>query len=100
MRLAPRVLESLARCFSDDGVTLRFEVRDIAVFGRHLERAVDRATVGIVTAALIVGSAMLVAFSAGQGSFAMSFFGTIGVVIAVANAVWLVASIRRSRRID
>ena len=98
LRAAPRMLESLARRFSDDGVALRFEVREIEEFGRQLERSVNRATIGIVTAALIVGSSILIAASAGQGSFAMSFFGTLGIVISFANSVWLIASIRRSRR--
>jgi ubiquinone biosynthesis protein len=98
MRAAPRLLESLARRFADDGVALRFEVREIETFARELERSLDRATVGLVTAALIVGSSILVAASAGQDSFAMTFFGTVGVVLAFANGVWLIASIRRSRR--
>jgi len=98
VRAAPRLLESLARRFSDDGVALRFEVREIEAFGRSLERGVDRVTIGLVTAALIVGSSLLVAASAGTGSFAMTFFGAAGVAIALANSVWLLVSIRRSRR--
>ena len=98
MRAAPRVMETIARRFTEDGVAMRFEVREIEAFGRTLERSVNRATVGVVTAALIVGSSILVAASAGSGSFAMRFFGALGVGIALANCVWLVASIRRSRR--
>ena len=97
-RAAPRLLESLARRFSDDGVALRFEVREVEVFGRHLERSVDRATIGVVTAALIVGSSILVAASAAHDSFAMRFFGATGIAIAFVNSLWLLASIRRSRR--
>lgn len=98
MRAAPRLLESLARRFTDDGVALSFELRELEEFGRQLERSVNRATVGVVTAALIVGSSILIAAAAGQGSFAMSFFGTLGIVISFANSVWLIHSIRRSRR--
>ncbi len=100
LRAAPRVLESLAQRFADDGVALRFEVREIASFSRHLERSVNRATSGLVTAALIVGSSILLAASARHPSLAMSFFGTVGIAIAFGNTVWLIASIRRSRAGD
>ena len=98
MRAAPRLLESLARRFTDDGVALRFEVREIEGFGRQLERSVDRATIGLVTAALIVGSSILVAAAAAHDSFAMRFFGAAGVAIAFVNSLWLLTSIRSSRR--
>jgi ubiquinone biosynthesis protein len=98
LRAAPRLLEAVARRFTDEGVALRFEVREIEGFGRTLERSVNRATVGLVTAALIVGSSILVGASAGHESFAMSFFGAVGIAIAFVNCIWLVASIRRSRR--
>jgi ubiquinone biosynthesis protein len=98
MRAAPRLLESLARRFTDEGVALRFEVREIEAFGERLERSVDRATIGLVTAALIVGSAMLVAASASSDSFAMRFFGALGVAIAFLNSLWLLAAMRRAHR--
>ena len=98
VRAAPRLLESLARRFTDEGVALRFEVREIEGFGRQLERSLDRATIGVVTAALIVGSSVLVAASAAHDSFAMRFFGALGIAIAFLNSLWLLASIRRSRR--
>ena len=63
-----------------------------------LERSLDRATVGLVTAALIVGSSMLVAASASSDSFAMRFFGALGVGIAFVNSAWLLFAIRRAHR--
>ena len=98
LRSAPRVLETVARRFTEDGVAMRFEVREIDEFGRTLERSANRATIGVVTAALIVGSSILVGASAGHESFAMSFFGFLGIAVSFINCVWLVASIRRSRR--
>jgi ubiquinone biosynthesis protein len=98
VRAAPRLLESLARRFSDDGVALRFEVREIEAFGYRMERSVDRATIGLVTAALIVGSSLLVAASVAGDSLAMRVFGALGVVIAFANSLWLLATMRRAHR--
>jgi ubiquinone biosynthesis protein len=98
VRAAPRLLEVLARRFSDDGVALRFEVREIEGFGRQLEKSVNRLTIGLVTAALIVGSSILMAASNPQQSFTAWLLGFSGVVVSLATAVWLVASIRRSGR--
>ena len=101
VRAAPRLLQSLARRISaGEGVTMRFEVRELESFGQQLERSVDRAAIGVVTAALIVGSSILIASSASHGSFAMSFFGGVGIALALANAVWLIVSIRKSRKLE
>jgi len=51
-----------------------------------------------VTAALIVGSSILVAAAKGSDSFLISFLGTLGVVVSFVTAVWVILSIRRSRR--
>jgi ubiquinone biosynthesis protein len=98
VRSAPLLLEALARRFADDGVALRFEVREIETFSRHLEQSVNRATVGIVTAALIVGSSLLLSAPPGRDSVVLSFFGSAGIAIAFVNCLWLIAAIRRSRK--
>jgi ubiquinone biosynthesis protein len=98
LRAAPRLVESLSRRLADDGVAIRLEVREIEDFSRHLERSVNRLTIGMVTAALIVGSSILMALSGTQQSFAAWFFGAIGVATALVNSLWLINTIRRSNR--
>jgi ubiquinone biosynthesis protein len=98
LRAAPRLIEALSRRLGDDGVAIRLEMRELDRFGRHMERSVNRLTIGLVTAALIVGSAILMALADRQQSFAGWFFAACGVAIAFANSVWLILSIRRSRR--
>lgn len=97
LRAAPRLLESLARRFTDDGVALRFEVADLAGLGKQLERGVDRLAIGMVTAALIVGSSILMSVTKSEVSTAAWLLGLLGIAIAFANSVWLIVSIRRSR---
>ena len=98
LRAAPRLIEALARRLGDDGVALRFELHEMTRFGRQLERSVDRLAIGLVTAALIVGSSILIAAAAGNESFAASFFGSLGILFSFVSGAWLVLSIRRSRR--
>ena len=97
LRSAPRMLEALAQRFGEDGVALRLEVRELDSFSRQLERSVNRATIGIVTAALIVGSSILVAASPGR-SLLMAFLSFGGVAVSFAIGLWLLVSIHRSRR--
>jgi ubiquinone biosynthesis protein len=88
----------LSRRLADDGVAVRLEVREIDEFSRHLERSVNRLTIGMVTAALIVGSSILMALSGTQQSSGAWFFGAIGVAVALVNSLWLIHTIRRSNR--
>jgi ubiquinone biosynthesis protein len=98
LRAAPRLIEALARRFGDDGVAIRLEMREVDGFSRQMERSVNRLTIGIVTAALIVGSSILMSVADHQQSLGEWFFAACGVVLAFVNSVWLIASIRRSRR--
>jgi ubiquinone biosynthesis protein len=79
-------------------VAIRLEMREIDGFSRHLESSVNRLTIGIVTAALIVGSAILMSVADHWQSLGEWFFAACAVAIAFANSVWLIVSIRRSRR--
>jgi ubiquinone biosynthesis protein len=97
-RTMPRLLESIARRFGDDGVAMRFEVPEVEVFGKHLERSVDRLVIGLVTAALIVGASILMSRS-GDGQSPIAFaMGVVGVLISFVNSIWLITSIRKSHR--
>jgi ubiquinone biosynthesis protein len=98
LRAAPRLIEALSRRLADDGASLRLEVRELDTFSRHLESSVNRLTIGMVTAALIVGSSILFALASSQQSFAAWLLGAVGVAISFLNSLWLLYTIRRSRR--
>ena len=98
LRAVPRILEMLARRLGDENLAVRLEMREVDDFSRHLETSVNRLTIGIVTAALIVGSSLLMSASTAEQGFASWFFGLVGVAIAFVNSLWLIATIRHSRR--
>ncbi|APV52084.1 hypothetical protein BWI17_21885 [Betaproteobacteria bacterium GR16-43] len=97
-RAAPRLLEALARRFTDDGVALRFEVREIEAFGQRMQASLDRLAIGIVTAALIVGSSILVSVVKSEVSTLAWLLGLVGIVIAFGNSAWMLLSMRKNRR--
>lgn len=98
MRTLPRLVESIARRFGDDGVAMRFEVPEVETFGQSLERSIDRLVIGLVTAALIIGASILMAQSAEKQSPIAWWMGVIGVVISFVNSLWLIYSVRKSHR--
>ena len=100
LRATPRLIESLARRFGEDGMAMRIEVREVSEFGRQLEKSVDRLAIGLVTAALIIGSSILVSAAAGHESFLLRALGFIGIVVSFVAGIWVILSIRRSRRHD
>ena len=98
MRAAPRLVEELSRRFADDGMAVSLEVKQIDSLSTRVERSLDRVVIGLVTAALIVGSSLLLATSIRAESLVASFFGAAGILIAFGNSVWLIASIREAHR--
>lgn len=98
VRVGPRLLEALARRFTEDGVALTFEVRDMASVGERVERSIDRLAIGLVTAALIVGSSILMSVSRSEVSTLAWLLGVLGIAIAFANSLWLITTLRSAHR--
>jgi ubiquinone biosynthesis protein len=64
----------------------------------QLDRAISRMTLGIVTAALIIGTAILMAVVRDPGLTSLRTLGLLGFLGAVAGGVWVLVSIWRSGR--
>ena len=73
------------------------EVDAIASLGAQVDRAASRLTLGIVTAALIIGSSNIMTVE-GPTLFGLPFFGLAGFLGALAGGAWLLVSIWRSGR--
>lgn len=93
----PGLVGRLARQIGDDGVGLRLEIREIDKLTTHLERSVNRLAIGMITAALIVGSSIVLAVTSRADSTALWVLGMAGVAWALFNSIWLVLSIRTGR---
>ena len=71
------------------GITLDFKRFD--QISHQIDRAANRLTMGIVTAALIIGSSIVMSIETGP-----KFIGFIGYLLAFATSLWLIWSIWRS----
>ena len=70
-------------------------------FGRRLDDTIDRITIGIMTASLVIGSSIVMTVQSGPtwlGMPLLTVLGLAGYVVAFVNSVWIVLSIWRANR--
>jgi ubiquinone biosynthesis protein len=67
-------------------------------FGQQLDGAANRLAIGIVTAAFIVGSAIVMTVEGGPTLLGLPLFGLLGFLGAAVAGAWLLVSILRSGR--
>ncbi|MGV3572286.1 MAG: ABC1 kinase family protein [Ramlibacter sp.] len=94
----PRDLSRLLRAARKGRLDVHIEVRNLTHVANQLDRAVSRLVVGIVVAALIIGSSIVMTVPGGPSLLGLPVFGLLGFVGAVAGGLWLLLSIRRSGR--
>ncbi len=94
----PQDLGRLLRSMRQGGVQVHVEVRHLDRVADQLDRAASRLTVGLVVAALIVGSSIVMTVQGGPVLLWLPAFGLLGFLGACAGAVWLLQSIWRSGR--
>ena len=70
-------------------------------FGQRLDRTLDRVTIGIMTASLVIGSAIVMTVHEGPvilGIPVLPAIGFLGYVLAFLNSLWIFYGIWRSGR--
>ena len=104
LRLATSLPGDLARLVKDarhGRIRVDFDLKRLDAFAKSLHTAVDRATVGIITASLVIGSSIVMTVTGGPTLFGVSlltYCGLIGYLIAFASSLWIIFSIWRSGR--
>ncbi len=92
----PRDLLRLMREARRGRLRIDLDLRRLEQFGYQLDATANRITMGILTASLVIGSAIVMTVQAGPKIMGMSFFGIAGFLLAFINSVWIVFSIWRS----
>jgi ubiquinone biosynthesis protein len=77
---------------------IEFDLKRLDHFGHQIDRSASRLTVGVVTAALIVGSSIVMTVRGGPELLGLPLFGLLGFLVATLNSLWLVLSIWRAGR--
>jgi ubiquinone biosynthesis protein len=79
-------------------ITIRFEHHSLGGFQNILENIFNRLTFGIIIAALIIGSSMIITTGVRPHLFGFPALGIIGYIISGIVGLWLVFNIVRGRR--
>jgi ubiquinone biosynthesis protein len=96
----PGELRRLLRAMERGAVTVHIDVSRLDGAFERMDRAISRLTMGIITAALIIGSSIVMTVKTESTWFGLPLFGLLGFIGAVVCGVWLLISIARSGRHD
>ena len=97
----PRDLARLVKDARHGRMRVDLDLKRLDSFGHRLHSAINRATIGIMTASLVVGSSIVMTVAEGPTLFGvplLTFFGLVGYLIAFVNSLWIILSIWRSGR--
>ncbi|MGX1500430.1 ABC1 kinase family protein [Roseibium aggregatum] len=93
----PYDLRKLIKLAQKGDLQLKLDVQGLDQFASRLDRIAGRLTIGIVIAALIMGSSIVMTAAGGQIPIGLSFFTMVGFFIAVLGGLWIIISIWRGR---
>jgi ubiquinone biosynthesis protein len=95
----PRDLARLLRDARRGKTRIDLDLKRLDTFGRQLDRTLDRATMGIMTASLVIGSAIVMTVHEGPsvlGIPVLTMLGLAGYIVAFFNSIWIILGIWRS----
>lgn len=93
----PNDLSRLLRAVRRGRLEIHIDVTHLKRVGNQFDRAANRITIGIVVAALIIGSSIVMTVSGGPKLLGLPFFGLLGFFSAVLGGSWLLISIWRTK---
>lgn len=94
----PRDLSQLLRAARRGKLQVQVDVPTLRRVGDQLDRAASRMTIGLVTAALIIGSAIVISVVDDPALAGLRTFGLLGFLGAVAGGLIVLVSVWRSGR--
>lgn len=91
----PQDLSRLLRAARKGRLDIHIDVLHLKRVGNQLDRALNRLVIGLVIAALIIGSSIVLTVKQGP-----QWLGTLGFLIALLGSLWLILSIWGANRRD
>ncbi len=92
----PKDLRKLLRATRKGAIQVDITVRRLDQYVNQFDNAISRLTVGIVTAALSIGSSIIMTVKGGPEIFGLPAFGFLGYTFATIGGIWLLLSIWKS----
>ena len=100
LRLVTSLPGDLGRLVKDarhGGIRVDLDLKRLDAFGDRMHHAVALATIGVMTASLVIGSSIIWTVEGGPIIFGVSL-AHVGYLIAFVSSLWIIFSIWRSRR--
>lgn len=94
----PRDLSRLLREARRGRVKIDLDLKRLDHFGHQLDHSTNRLTLALLTAALIIGSSIVMTVKGGPTLLGLPAFGFLGYFMASLFGIWLILSIWRSGR--
>ena len=95
----PRDLARLLRDARRGKVRVDLDLKRLDQFGTQLDRSIDRATMGIMTASLVIGSSIVMTVQGGPTLLDLRLYTMLGLggyLLAFCNSIWIIFGIWRS----
>ena len=92
----PKDLRKLLRASRKGALQVDITVRHLDRYVNTIDNAISRLTMGMVTAALIIGSSIIMTVIGGPEIFGLPAFGFLGYTFATLGGLWLLLSIWKS----
>jgi ubiquinone biosynthesis protein len=92
----PRDIRKLFRASRKGAIQVDITVRHLDRYVSTIDIAISRLTMGMVTAALIIGSSIIMTIKGGPELFGLPAFGFLGYSFATVGGIWLLFSIWKS----
>ncbi|MBP6534898.1 MAG: ubiquinone biosynthesis protein UbiB, partial [Arenimonas sp.] len=92
----PGQLKKSMRALRRGQLNVNIDIARLQRFGEEVDKSANRLTVGILVAALIIGSSIVMTVEGGPTMLGLPLFGLIGYLGAAAGSVWLLWTIWRS----
>jgi ubiquinone biosynthesis protein len=97
----PRDVTRFVREARRGKMRIDLDLKRLDSFGQQLDETLDRVTVGIMTASLVIGSAIIMTVQGGPTILGIPVLGAIGFAgyaLAFVNSVWVIYGIWRQNR--
>ena len=97
----PRDLARLVKDARRGRMRIDLDLKRLDSFGERLHNTIDRMTIGIMTASLVIGSSIVMTVGGGPALFGipvLTLLGLLGYLIAFFNSLWIILAIWRSDR--
>lgn len=97
----PRDVGRLLRDARRGKTRIDLDIKRLDSFGKQLDRSIDRATMGIMTASVVIGSSIVMTVQGGPQLFGwpmLTLLGFLGYLMAFVNSCWVIIGIWRASK--